>query len=152
MNHQKEFKRFNGNFNGFILEENGLDVIYWKKPARRKSKKNEEDEDVGFVKEGRRKPERVQETPLLQGISSKKMEAHNHSASGSKALPCLPPPPPAPLRKAPPPPPPPKAVDNSGQSSSRNDQARLKPLHWDKVNTNVEHAMVWDKIDDGSFR
>ncbi|XP_008456469.2 formin-like protein 4 [Cucumis melo] len=140
---QKEFTRFNGNFNGFILEENGLDVIYWKNPERRKSKKNEEDEDMDFVKE------RVQETPLL--TSSIKMKARDHSLSNSQTLPWLPPPSPAPLRK-PPPPPPPKAVANSGPSSARNDQTRLKPLHWDKVNTNVDHAMVWDKIDGGSFR
>ena len=146
---QKEFTRIKGNFSGFILEENGLDVIYWKNPERRKSKKNEEDEDMGFVKEGGTNPERVQETPLL--MSSIKMEARDHSLSLSQTLPWLPPPSPAPLRK-PPPPPPPKAVVNSGPSSARNDQTRLKPLHWDKVNTNVDHAMVWDKIDGGSFR
>ncbi|XP_038886617.1 formin-like protein 4, partial [Benincasa hispida] len=145
---RKEFTRFNGNFNGFILEENGLDVIYWKNPAGRKSKKNE-DEELGFVKEGGRKPQRVQETPLL--MSSTKIEARDYSLSSSQKLPWLPPPPPAPPRK-PPPAPPPKAVANSGSSSAGNDQTRLKPLHWDKVNTNVDHAMVWDKIDGGSFR
>jgi len=25
-------------------------------------------------------------------------------------------------------------------------------LHWDKVNTDTDHSMVWDKIDGGSFR
>ncbi|CAL0314031.1 unnamed protein product [Lupinus luteus] len=86
--------------------------------------------------------------------------------------------PPTPDRKSqtPPPPPPPKAV--SSKSSSRpppipigmpvstskrgnssgedmsetsNGQVKLKPLHWDKVNTNLDHSMVWDKMK-GSFR
>lgn len=29
---------------------------------------------------------------------------------------------------------------------------KLKPLHWDKVATNVEHSVVWNEINDGSFR
>lgn len=28
---------------------------------------------------------------------------------------------------------------------------KLKPLHWDKVNPDSDHSMVWDKIDRGSF-
>jgi hypothetical protein len=41
-----------------------------------------------------------------------------------------------------------------GESSSgaENGQVKMKPLHWDKVNTNADHSMVWDKIDGGSFR
>lgn len=31
-------------------------------------------------------------------------------------------------------------------------QMKLKPLHWDKVPTNVDHSMVWHEINDGSFR
>ncbi|KAG7954694.1 hypothetical protein I3843_11G032300 [Carya illinoinensis] len=31
-------------------------------------------------------------------------------------------------------------------------QRTLKPLHWNKVTTNTDHSMVWDKIIDGSFR
>ncbi|KAE9597053.1 hypothetical protein Lal_00007474 [Lupinus albus] len=88
-------------------------------------------------------------------------------------------PPPTPARKSqtpPPPPPPPKAVSSkssskpphihigmpvstskrgnpSGEDMSEtgNDQVKLKPLHWDKVNTNLDHSMVWDKMK-GSFR
>ncbi|KAL6983597.1 hypothetical protein U1Q18_016979 [Sarracenia purpurea var. burkii] len=91
-----------------------------------------------------------------------------------------PPPPPIPSKRgsAPPPPPPkapglassfkpppaPKGIIPSdskrgGESSSGqgmagdgNGQVKLKPLHWDKVNPNVDHSMVWDKIDGGSFR
>lgn len=29
---------------------------------------------------------------------------------------------------------------------------KLKPLHWDKVTANVDHSMVWDEINHGSFR
>lgn len=39
--------------------------------------------------------------------------------------------------------------NKQGSSSS---EVKLKPLHWDKVNTNLDHSMVWDKIDRGSFR
>ncbi|KAL3654144.1 hypothetical protein CASFOL_003825 [Castilleja foliolosa] len=40
-----------------------------------------------------------------------------------------------------------------GTSSDKSGQVKLKPLHWDKVNPNaVEHSMVWDKIDKGSFK
>ncbi|KAL6997231.1 hypothetical protein U1Q18_007354 [Sarracenia purpurea var. burkii] len=31
-------------------------------------------------------------------------------------------------------------------------QMKLKPVHWDKVIANDDHSMVWDKINDGSFR
>ncbi|KAL5100426.1 hypothetical protein RYX36_004753 [Vicia faba] len=87
-----------------------------------------------------------------------------------------PPPPPPPLstRKistpTPPPPPPPKTSGLKLKSSSKppptpletkstnnkqgssSSEVKLKPLHWDKVNTNLDHSMVWDKIDGGSFR
>ncbi|KAK8471973.1 hypothetical protein PHAVU_002G077100 [Phaseolus vulgaris] len=81
-----------------------------------------------------------------------------------------PPPPPIPPRKSPaPPPPPPKASGlkssskpppnpierTAGTTSKQGDtspEVKLKPLHWDKVNTNLDHSMVWDKIDRGSFR
>ncbi|KAL3511229.1 hypothetical protein ACH5RR_030630 [Cinchona calisaya] len=84
--------------------------------------------------------------------------------------PLLPPPPPIPPRKGPAPPPPPLPKASSYGSSSKpppipkelasNDskrkegdgQVKLKPLHWDKVNANVDHSMVWDKIDGGSFK
>ncbi|BAT74621.1 Formin-like protein [Vigna angularis] len=81
-----------------------------------------------------------------------------------------PPPPPIPARRSPPPPPPPasskappapiqiphiKQGNSSGKGipETSNDQVKLKPLHWDKVNTNnADHSMVWDKVDRGSFR
>ncbi|MED6175876.1 hypothetical protein PIB30_082401 [Stylosanthes scabra] len=83
-----------------------------------------------------------------------------------------PPPPPIPSRKglppkgvnlkssSKPPPTPIEAPSNSKRGKSKdevmhetgNGQAKLKPLHWDKVSTNLDHSMVWDKIDRGSFR
>ncbi|TKY58576.1 Formin protein 8 [Spatholobus suberectus] len=81
-----------------------------------------------------------------------------------------PPPPPIPARRNPAPPPPPpssktppapiempaiKQRNSSGKGmpETSNDQVKLKPLHWDKVNTNTaDHSMVWDKVDRGSFR
>ncbi|TKY59690.1 Formin protein 8 [Spatholobus suberectus] len=81
-----------------------------------------------------------------------------------------PPPPPIPPRKSPaPPPPPPKAgglkssskppptpIESTPGTTSKQGntsaEVKLKPLHWDKVNTNLDHSMVWDKIDRGSFR
>ncbi|CAL4885286.1 unnamed protein product [Urochloa decumbens] len=76
--------------------------------------------------------------------------------------PSPPPPPPPGGKKGGPPPPPPKG--GASASSSRpptapgmpsgagEQQAKLKPLHWDKVNVQAtDHSMVWDKITGGSF-
>ncbi|CAD6249556.1 unnamed protein product [Miscanthus lutarioriparius] len=76
--------------------------------------------------------------------------------------PSPPPPPPPGGKKGGPPPPPPKR--GASASSSRpptapgmpsgagEQQAKLKPLHWDKVNVQAtDHSMVWDKITGGSF-
>ncbi|KAK9278891.1 hypothetical protein L1049_028472 [Liquidambar formosana] len=89
----------------------------------------------------------------------------------------IPAPPPLPKRNPAPPPPPPKAGDlvsslkpppiprRKPNSSSRIEdsteeglketgvgQMKLKPLHWDKVIANADHSMIWDEINDGSFR
>ncbi|KAL1355203.1 hypothetical protein HN51_007246 [Arachis hypogaea] len=91
--------------------------------------------------------------------------------TGRKSQAPPPPPPPIPSRKGPPkggnpkssskPTPTPieapsysrkgKSKDEDMQETS-NRQVKLKPLHWDKVNANLDHSMVWDKIDRGSFR
>ncbi|KAJ4961066.1 hypothetical protein NE237_020976 [Protea cynaroides] len=83
-----------------------------------------------------------------------------------------PPPPPIPGKKGGPPAPPappnarlstlskppsaPNPKDNRKEAESEGEkgsgQTKLKPLHWDKVTTNVDHSMVWHKISDGSFR
>ncbi|XP_027346265.1 formin-like protein 8 isoform X1 [Abrus precatorius] len=85
----------------------------------------------------------------------------------SPAAPPAPPPIPARMSPAPPPPPPssksrPASVEmpvikqrnssGKGMPDTSSDQVKLKPLHWDKVNTNADHSMVWDKVDRGSFR
>ncbi|XVF44107.1 hypothetical protein PTKIN_Ptkin02bG0093900 [Pterospermum kingtungense] len=88
-----------------------------------------------------------------------------------------PPPPPVPVKRPAPPPPPPRKAggsatslrpppaardkssggkpgESSGDDATENgtNQVKLKPLHWDKVNKNVDHSMVWDKINGGSFK
>ncbi|KAA8540879.1 hypothetical protein F0562_024983 [Nyssa sinensis] len=77
-----------------------------------------------------------------------------------KTLMAPPPPPSPPL----PPPPPAKRIPTPatsvraevppGESSNAMSdvQMKLKPLHWDKVAANGDHSMVWDEINDGSFR
>lgn len=77
------------------------------------------------------------------------------------------PPPPPPLRverkrDVPPPPLPPKTsgltsssrqpTQKDNLSSSSDNQVKFIPLHWDKVNTNLGHSMVWHKLHNGSFR
>ncbi|KAF5449780.1 hypothetical protein F2P56_030192 [Juglans regia] len=234
-----EFTRFDGGFKGFVVDENGLDVVYLRKLDGENSANslhkevlhNLENEGGTEVKEDprRKKSEPIQEVPLLRGKSStshvkvvpevddpnptstpagmaiiqdvKKPEPSIQPStrpppppppptpprgppplSSSLAIasmkgpaPPPPPPPPIPVKKnpTPPQPPPPKAGslksslkpppappqampgDNkTGESSSEtgDGQIKMKPLHWDKVNTNTDHSMVWDKIDAGSFR
>nr|CAB3451032.1 unnamed protein product [Digitaria exilis] len=75
--------------------------------------------------------------------------------------PSPPPPPPPGGKKGGPPPPPPKGGASAsssrpptapGMPSGAEQQAKLKPLHWDKVNVQAtDHSMVWDKITGGSF-
>ncbi|KAF0932576.1 hypothetical protein E2562_010456 [Oryza meyeriana var. granulata] len=72
--------------------------------------------------------------------------------------PSQPPPPPPGGKKGGPPPPPPKGGASRPPAApgvptgSAEQQAKLKPLHWDKVNVAAtDHSMVWDKITGGSF-
>ncbi|XP_022734471.1 formin-like protein 4 [Durio zibethinus] len=253
--HPDEFARFNGNIKGLIVDENGLDVLYWRQLQKGKNKSgfgkqimhSPKDEEVGgMVREGSRskKVEPVRGIPPLRGKSStshgpppkdddssetigplpplpshgivlkavEKREAPVQSkflapasmpppqpsipppplpiqSNKSPITPSPPPPPPPPPNRtpapipppvpakspAPPPPPPPKAGgsvtslkpptaardkstggkpgESSGDATENgNNQVRLKPLHWDKVNKNVDHSMVWDKINGGSFK
>lgn len=85
-----------------------------------------------------------------------------------QAPPPPPPPPPLPKRPTPPPPPqpakrtipsprPPIAPRIQEKRETRNKETavettKLKPLHWDKVTANADHSMVWNEINDGSFR
>ncbi|KAJ4973765.1 hypothetical protein NE237_006939 [Protea cynaroides] len=228
---RNEFNRYDGNPKGLIVDENGLDVIYWRKleglhPNDMFSKdvlhehngegEEEEEDEVGFHGRRGRKSGPIQEIPLLgekyfnssgrifsqgegederghgaKAVTTPKAEKPSSSnplklPSSASALPPPPPPPPAnPAKKNPPPPPPPIPVKNgsqvppppphsrasstslkppparnpkdlttaaetsSGEKSSG--QTKMKPLHWDKVTTNVDHSMVWHKISNGSF-
>ncbi|KAF3614530.1 Formin-like protein 8 [Capsicum annuum] len=81
------------------------------------------------------------------------------------------------IKPSPPPPPPPKGGGLSSpikppiaprgkgsrqeKAEAQNDdkskdnceiQVKLRPLHWDKVVANADHSMVWDEINNGSFR
>ncbi|KZV31257.1 formin-like protein 8 [Dorcoceras hygrometricum] len=75
------------------------------------------------------------------------------------APPPTPPPPPLLPKKGylKPPPVPPGGWKARGETSSVEQengevQMKLKPLHWDKVTANVDQSMVWNEINDGSFR
>ncbi|WMV28584.1 hypothetical protein MTR67_021969 [Solanum verrucosum] len=212
---QDQFLKFEGNLKGVIVDENGLDVLYWRKlesgEQRKESFKKkkvfvnalrDEEEEKRMISRGvggRKKSDHpIQELPLLRGKSStsqspswldlenkqptpedgivfKPMEKQESSSQLESRAPPPPPPPPAPplsvsaIPKAPgPPPPPPPGLkkgppppthpsglpssSSSGASGSGNDKVKLKPLHWDKLNANVEHSMVWDKLDRGSFK
>ncbi|KAL5552975.1 hypothetical protein UlMin_040376 [Ulmus minor] len=251
---RSEFARYDGDIKGFIVDENGLDVLYWRKLERKSSSKksfrkevlrnskieegNGDDDKRGRTRNQSRRKEPIQEIPLLRGKSSTshvkiepeianpnlarttpplpepvpapsyvfkaveetETDPNSLSSIGSPPpstppssppqpplplpprlatpnkittpTPAPPPPPPIPAKKSVPPPPlppkarslnsvpkpPPGAKENSsgvGSSGKGNGQSqvKLKPLHWDKVNTNAEHSMVWDKINDGgSFR
>lgn len=45
-----------------------------------------------------------------------------------------------------------RAVSKGQVDQGSAEQAKLKPLHWDKVNANADHSMVWDNIGRGSFQ
>ncbi|CAH8363795.1 unnamed protein product [Eruca vesicaria subsp. sativa] len=223
------FTRFGGNVKGLILDENGLDVLYWRNLQSQRQRRSgsfrkeifageeegsSQEKEVIYYKNKNKKKEQVTEVPLLRGRSSTSHSIiHNDTFEFESPPPPppipvkktapspppppppipvqktastpSPPPPPIPVKKtapAPPPPPPPKKVPSpspppppppmkkaavlstsgskpppapprgaSGGESSRNGQVKLKPLHWDKVNPDSDHSMVWDKIDRGSF-
>lgn len=96
---QSDFSRLDGNLKGFIVDENGLDVIYWKRLERRKSKNSfDRGDGEGNVKGNRsKKSEPVQEIPLLRGKSS---TSHVKIAPEDEE--------PSRITSPPPPPPPPK--------------------------------------------
>lgn len=113
---QNEFSRVDGNLKGFIVDENGLDVIYWKRLERKKSK-NSFDRSDGErnVKENRsKKSESVQEIPLLRGKSSTshvKIAPEDEESS----------------RNTSPPPPPPPQINNPPPFTGNSDQSVGKP-------------------------
>ncbi|EOA33296.1 hypothetical protein CARUB_v10019834mg [Capsella rubella] len=206
------FTRFGG-VKGLILDENGLDVLYWRKLQSQRERSGsfkkqiiagEEDEKEVIYYKNKKKTEPITEIPLLRGRSSTSHSViHNDdhqtlpppiSVKQSASVPpppppipvkqsasvppppipvkqsaSVPPPPPPPIKKGssptPPPPPPVRKVGALSSSASKpppapvkgssggegSKQVKLKPLHWDKVNPDSDHSMVWDKIDRGSF-
>ncbi|KAL2344267.1 hypothetical protein Fmac_005552 [Flemingia macrophylla] len=126
---------------------------------------------VGVVIKGVQKPDSpIQPSTPPPPISPSTPSSTTFSAVPKTTNPApSPPPPPIPARRSPAPPPLPssklppapnvmpavKQINSSGKGmpETSNDQVKLKPLHWDKVNTNnADHSMVWDKVDRGSFR
>ncbi|KNA09745.1 hypothetical protein SOVF_150770 [Spinacia oleracea] len=234
---QSEFTRFDGNIKGLIVDEDGLDVLYWRKleGSQRKSGPFHKDafskgsngrrtysrgkssssynqihpkeeqtarllgskppqNEATFQAVGRGEEAAVAEKVVVakEGITPTpplppSMAAKSEPAPAPAPAPPPPPmavkkapapPPPAPpmaAKKGPAPPPPPLKMGGSlkppaaprrtpsgniqessaiGEeaSGSKNDQVKLKPLHWEKVNVNTNHSMVWDKIERGSFQ
>ncbi|KAL8137779.1 hypothetical protein V2J09_003780 [Rumex salicifolius] len=191
-----EFARFGRNVKGVIVDEDGLDVLYWRRLK---------DGSGGFRKElfngagnggnsngiGDRRPETVPRgrSSTSHGQINPGQRSHDQSnesielqavagkppipppAPSEKKIVPIPPPPPVPKKKSPMPPPPPPRKPGSGESSSSKppagpkmpsatddagaegkDQVALKPLHWEKLNVDTDHSMVWDKIQKGSFQ
>nr|GMD16984.1 formin-like protein 4 [Ipomoea batatas] len=135
-----EFSRFGGKVKGVIVDEEGLDVLYWRKLESGDAK--ESFKRQVFSNNG----EKVEEKRMI-------------------AISTAPPPPPvapplsAPFKSQKPPPPLPhkgipgdKPSSEQGTSGNGKEQVKLKPLHWDKVNANADHSMVWKKIEGGSFK
>ncbi|KAL6562588.1 hypothetical protein OROGR_003595 [Orobanche gracilis] len=137
-----DFTRFNGNIKGLIVDENGLDVIYWRNLEEGEGRSSfkreyynnnlkderEEEEEKKMVGSGRERKydhnkSTVQEVPLLRGKSSTSQSPHwadkedhqilKRETSFSTKSP-LPPPSPPP----PPPPPPPSPTKPSNNSST----------------------------------
>lgn len=224
---QTEFTRFDGNIKGLIVDEDGLDVLYWRKLEGSQRKSGPFHKDVFKASNGKRTYSRGKSSSSYNQIHPKEDQTArllgpkphqnetNFQAVGtaeepekgavekeniSSAPPPMPaktdsgppPPPPTPMapktgpapppppppmaaKKGPPPPPPPLKMGGSIKpptapkrtpsgniiessaieeeaSGSKNDQVKLKPLHWEKVNVNTDHSMVWDKIERGSFQ
>ncbi|XP_019170873.1 PREDICTED: formin-like protein 8 [Ipomoea nil] len=169
-----EFLRFEGNLKAVIVDEDGLDVLYWRKLEGGEGKESfdrqlfsniesdRKDDDKRMIARGggRKKPgPPVQEIPLLRGKSSTSQhpvwaEAENQETDS------IPPPPLSvqAIPKTPSPPPSPPKPDTLASSSSsehgvsgneEEEEEKLNPLHLD----NVDHSsMDWNKIQDGSYK
>lgn len=109
-------------------------------------------------------PPGVPPLPPPPGAPSRQPQSRLASGAVPKGkMPAPPPPPPQISSNNGPAPPPPPPASNAmagkrlslaaeGSSSNGSGQVKLKPLHWDKVNPDVKHSMVWDKMDKGSFK
>ncbi|XP_030447902.1 formin-like protein 4 [Syzygium oleosum] len=107
-----DFRRFDGNIKGLIVDENGLDVLYWRKLQGRSGKTNIKMEALGSSKEGaeaaeeegtaprrdrRRNSEPIQEVHLLREKSSTSYGQFKPEANDlvQNVMPALSSPPPA---------------------------------------------------------
>ncbi|KAI3714227.1 hypothetical protein L1987_72824 [Smallanthus sonchifolius] len=194
MNNQ--FTRFE-EIKGVIVDEEGLDVLYWKdldddddhgnkkaifKKELPRVNDKEEEKRITRVDLGGRKSKKfdvqIQEVPLLRGKSSgshvwpsgEEIKSQNDvppvvnqeilikSQKSSRSPPPSPPPPPPVAVEKKSYVPLPLVLPKTGSLSSSSKppaappQVKLKPLHWDKVNTNVGHPTAWDQLNNGSFR
>ncbi|XP_042492688.1 formin-like protein 8 [Macadamia integrifolia] len=200
---RNEFNSIDGNLKGLIVDDNGLDVLYWRKLEGRLSNnrlskdvvykhdregEDDDEEEVGYHGDRNRKSGPIQDTPLLgrksfKSCSGKFTPEASNSVVLTPSAAAPPPPPPPPANKNPPPPPPPPAKKNppppppphsrapstsskpapnskdtmavaveSSSGEKRTSQTKLKPLHWDKLSPEMDHSMVWDNINNGSFR
>ncbi|KAG6601384.1 Formin-like protein 8, partial [Cucurbita argyrosperma subsp. sororia] len=73
---QSESSCPDGNLKGYIVDENGLDVIYWKRLERRNSSNSFDwsDRQENVMKNRSKKTKPVQEVPLLRGNASPEEE------------------------------------------------------------------------------
>lgn len=194
-NNNNGFERIGGNVKGLIVDENGLDVVYWRKLQGRSFKgafkkevlnrEHQNNDDDVDVNEGKKIEEKVQEFPLLRGKSSTShlpegddysnrkvvtarsnlpsvsaIPRRNSSAppTSSSSVPARKSSPPArsrprPVVSKPPPsshetPVASAAGDVPGNSSreglpeSGSSQVKLKPLHWDRMNSKSDVASL----------
>lgn len=162
------FTRLVGNVKGLILDENGLDVLYWRNLQSQRISGGFQKESLAGEDSGSQEKEVVTEIPLLGGRSSTSRSIiHNDSFEMppppilvKKSAPAPPPPPPPKKVPSPSPLPPPPTVKKAAAlsssalrpppapgGSSGSGQVKLKPLHWDKVNpkpTSLKQIFILD--------
>ncbi|CAN6932960.1 unnamed protein product [Brassica oleracea] len=162
------FTRLVGNVKGLILDENGLDVLYWRNLQGQRTSGGFQKEILAGEDSGSQEKEVVTEIPLLGGRSSTSRSIiHNDSFEMppppilvKKSAPAPPPPPPPKKVPSPSPLPPPPTVKKAAAlsssalrpppapgGSSGSGQVKLKPLHWDKVNpkpTSLKQIFILD--------
>ncbi|KAI9111951.1 hypothetical protein K1719_017641 [Acacia pycnantha] len=133
------FERIGENVRGLIVDENGLDVVYWRKLQGRSFKR--------IFKKSSAPPT----SPPLQSVQARKNSPPQRSR---------PRPPPAAMKSSSRPPTSRETPTNNGDpgnssgegmSESGNGQVKLKPLHWERMKSKGDHSKVRDKADAGSF-
>ncbi|KAH7515788.1 hypothetical protein FEM48_Zijuj10G0063600 [Ziziphus jujuba var. spinosa] len=120
--HSDQFPTDDGDLKDIIVDENGLDVLYWRNlEAKNLKVKEEGGRRGGHDVDDRRENGPIQEIPLLRGKSSTShLKVMPEVDNPIRQLSNVPPPPPQPTRPPPPPPPPPQpilAVSNNKSST-----------------------------------